>query len=177
MDPLSTELLPALRRHLHLSQARMADLLGVSRVQLNQAEAGTRPLPVPGRVAFTALVSCLPQPVLAALLQNQAPPLPAAPPGPAALDEVKLAPQRFRLQRELRSAEAALAERLANEARGRVRQALLAAPNAPDLGEAGQRLALEARIWTGTAAQTELRRLRARCEGLRRELAVLDGAE
>jgi hypothetical protein len=177
MDPFTPLILPALRRYLGLTHTRMAEILDIGRVQLSQAEAGTRSLPGAGWIALTALLTALPTTVLGALAAEQEPPILPAPDLPAP-SETNLAPHRFRLRRELRNAEAALATRLAEEACGRVRQALLATPAmVAALGAAGDLLALEARIWTGASAQAKLRRLRARCAGLRRELAVLDGEE
>jgi transcriptional regulator with XRE-family HTH domain len=171
MDPLSTELLPALRQYLALTQPQLAELLGTTRVRLAQVEGGTRPLPPAAQVALAALLAALPAPTLAALALGEAPlPLPAT---PAAPDAGTLAVRRHRAQQELRRHEAALAARQAQAACGQARLALLAAPNPPDPGPGRRLFELEARQWTDAFSQAELRLLRARCEGLRRELAVL----
>jgi DNA-binding XRE family transcriptional regulator len=171
------ELLPALRRYLALTQARMAELLGVVRENIVRAESGQRPLPAPAQVALAALLAALPPATLAALAQQPMAALPEAlPPPPPLPDPGSLAAHRYHLRRELGRREAALAAHEAAAAWAAARLALLAAPRAPDLGAGHSLLELEARQWTDAFAEAARLLLRARCEGLRRELAVLEGA-
>jgi|GEM_PF-3111706 len=176
MDPLATDLLPALRRYLNLTQPRMAELLRISRVALAAAECGTRRLPAPGRTQLQAIVAALPAAVAGALLQKQ---LPAAPPVPAAAqppDPATLARRRQRLRQEIARLDEELSTSLTNTARGQARLALLAAPAPPDLGEQSQLFEQEAQAWTGPIARAEQTLLAARLAGLQRELALVDAA-
>jgi transcriptional regulator with XRE-family HTH domain len=173
--------LPALRRYLALTQARLAQLLGASRERLALAEAGTRLLPEAAHAALTALLAALPPELRHTL--NNAPGYASPPPAPAALVPVPpgpapgpLAARRHLAGQELRRAEAALAAQQTLAAAGAARLALLAAPSAPNLGTHRSLFELEAQAWTDEFAQAGLRLAHARCEGLRRELAVLDGA-
>lgn len=175
MDPLTTELLPALRRYLALSQTRLAELLGVPRAALNRAERGVRPLPAAGRVVLAQLLAALPAATLAALAQQPAhapPPTVAA--EPVAPDPAPLLRQQRRLRRELHRLDAELAERQAAAERGAARLALLAAPTCPDWGPLGRLLALEVRQWTDGAATATRHLLQARRAGLCHELALLE---
>ena len=172
--------LPALRRYLGLTQARLAPLLGTTRERLAQAETGSRPLPVAAETALAALLAALP-PALATALRtapgHATPPLPPAhlaPPGPPPYAPMLL-PRRLQAWQELATAAAALATRLAQAAAGTARLALLAAPNAPALGLHEALFRLEAQGWTDEFAEAGRQLLHARCEGLRHELALLGG--
>ncbi|WP_035566869.1 helix-turn-helix domain-containing protein, partial [Hymenobacter sp. IS2118] len=71
--------LPALRRYLNLSQADLAHLLGINRVRVTEAEAGTRFLTAEARDALSALLAALPLATRQALAGDPghaAPPLP-----------------------------------------------------------------------------------------------------
>jgi transcriptional regulator with XRE-family HTH domain len=171
-------LLPALRRYLGLTQPRMAELLGTSRLAIAHAEASTRSLPVTAHAALTALLAALPPELRRTLTRapGYAPPPPAPTtlvPPPAAASA--LASRRHLAGQELRRTEAALAKRRALAAAGNARLALLAAPAAPSLGSYRTLFELEARSWNDEFAQADMLLLHARGEALRLELALLSG--
>lgn len=173
LTPPATALLPALRRYLSLTQPRMAELLGVSRVVLAAAELGTRRLPTAGAEQLAALLAALPVPITAALAQNQvpAPPATGTPPPP---DPDVLTRRRHKLRQEVSRLDAELAAHLTNAARGQARLALLAAPNPPNLGSGQDFFEQEARQWTDSLARAEQAVLVARLAGLQREMSLLD---
>jgi transcriptional regulator with XRE-family HTH domain len=172
--------LPALRRYLRLTQGRLAQLLGTTRLHLAHAETGSRPLPAAAETALNALLAALPPALAMALCTapGHVPPPPApvalAPPLPAP-HAPTLLPRRLQAWLELTTAEAALATRQAQAAAGTARLALLASPTAPALGPHEVLFTLEAQGWTDEFAEAERQLLRARCEGLRHELALLGG--
>ncbi|WP_400192495.1 hypothetical protein [Hymenobacter sp. B81] len=173
MSSAATDLLPALRRYLAIGQGPFSEVLGVSRVQLNQAERGVRPLPVAGRLRLAAVLAALPPAVLTALALGTEPPTPPAPaPAPA---PGPLAVRAQQLRRELHRLDAELAARREAARRGRARLALLQTPAAPDLlGPGARLLRLEASQWTDAEAQAVLRLLEARRAGLLHELSLLE---
>jgi len=172
--------LPALRRYLRLSQTRLAQLLGTTRLHLAHAETGARALPAAAETALNALLAALPPELIMVLRTAPGhvppPPAPAGLAPPVAVPHPRtLLPRRLQVWQELATAEAALATRRAQAAAGTARLALLAAPAASALGPHEALFRLEAQGWTDEFAEAERLLLHARCEGLRHELALLGG--
>ncbi|TGE18915.1 hypothetical protein [Hymenobacter elongatus] len=167
---------PALRRYLSLSQTDLARLLGVNRVRVAEAEAGTRFLTVEARDALSALLAALPpatRQVLAVAPGHAPPPPPPLVPAPPAPLPRPLARRRHLATQELDRVLAALAPLEARRLASAARLALLAAPACPPALAHDGLFAAQARLWAGPAAEAARRLLLARAAGLRAELAAL----
>lgn len=125
MNPLATEVLPALRRYLGVSIAELASHLGVLREAIWYAERGMRPLPPGAWPPLVALLTALPPEVRAALAVGEVPPSP--PPSPAAgPDPAALRRHQQQCQRTADRLRAELADLQAAEAQSHARLTLLA---------------------------------------------------
>ncbi|MBF9220932.1 hypothetical protein [Hymenobacter ruricola] len=170
--------MPALRRYLSLSQADLARLLGINRVRVAEAEAGTRFLTAEAREALSALLAALPlatRQALAVAPGDAPPPLPPTVPAPPAPLPRPLARRRHLATQELDRVLATLAPLEARRLASAARLALLAAPACPPALAQDELFAAQARLWAGPAAEAERRLLLARAAGLRAELAALAG--
>jgi len=168
--------MPALRRYLNLSQADLARLLGIRRVRVTEAEAGTRFLTVEARDALRALLAALPlatRQELAVAPAYAPPPLPPLVPDPPAPLPRPLVRRRHLATQELDRVLAALAPLEARRLASAARLALLADPACPPTLAEDELFAAQARLWAGSAAEAERRLLLARAAGLRAELAAL----
>ena len=169
--------LPALRRYLGLTQARMAALLGTSRMAVAKAEAGTRFLTFEAREALHALLAPLHLATRQALAvaPGYDPPPPPPPDAPAAQPPAArpLARRHHLATQELDRVLTELATHDARRAAGIARLALAAHPASPSALSADVEFGAEARLWTGSAAEAARRLLLARAAGLRAELAAL----
>ncbi|WP_046243417.1 hypothetical protein [Hymenobacter terrenus] len=168
--------IPTLRRYLALSQTDLGRLLGVNRVRVAEAEAGTRFLTVEAREALSALLAALPlatRQALAVAPGHAPPPPPPQVPAPPAPLPRPLARRRHLATQELDRVLAALAPLDAHRLASAARLALLAAPTSPPVLAQDELFAAQARLWAGPAAEAARRLLLARAAGLRAELAAL----
>ncbi|WP_052732706.1 helix-turn-helix domain-containing protein [Hymenobacter terrenus] len=167
-------LLGAVRKHFGLSQADVAGLLGVSQPKVNDAEAGTRPLPAPAARRLRALAALLATP--------PGPPLPVDwAPVAERLAQCRAQAEvlRVRLAHEVPARAAAAAARLdAAEALPAALAAIEAAPLTPAQrqGQLGQLLQLQggaAVEWHTHSGPAPAALLAARHAGLLAEAAAL----
>lgn len=118
--------LPALCRYLGLTQTRMADLLGTSRMAVAKAEAGTRFLTSEAREALRALLAALPLATRQALAvapgYDPPPPPPPDAPAPSPPAARPLVRRRHLATQELDRVLAELATLDARRAAGLARQ-------------------------------------------------------
>lgn len=161
----------AVRACLGLTQQQLAEYLGVRRVRVAEAEAGTRPLPLAALPRLAALATCLAAPAPPSAATATATDVP----DPLALRARLLAAtaEAARLRQRL-----ALAETQAAQARARLAllPALHAAPPvaASAVGAAWLRvLALEAETALAEAGPAARVLLRLRAEALEQEAAAL----
>jgi transcriptional regulator with XRE-family HTH domain len=159
-------LLRAVRDCLGLTQQQLAEYLGVRRVRVAEAEAGTRPLPLAALPRLAALATCLAP-------ASEAPVAEAADAAALRRRQRAATAEAGRLRQQLTQAEARAAQASARLA---LLPTLAAAPPvaAPAVGPAWLRvLALEAETTLAEAGPTARLLLRLRAEALEQEAAAL----